>query len=177
MLQTAKKLQTPAFTPSFVPPIPIKRFHNTSATPKGVDRTGDAKLWKLHDEFCRARAKLAKLDTPLANKGSLSTDHPSARRAFQKWENQLSHADEIARKIAACRANTLDGMLMKIQVLGSIFDWVGKSYVDQPYRSHDSSALWTAYKRGHGGPLAEEEILIESLRDDLLRLHARGGSR
>lgn len=179
MLQTAKVLQTPIFSPSFVPQMPkTGRKAKNATTSTRIDRTGDARLWKLHDEFCREQAKLSKLDTREASVGSGAGAPAPAKRAFKKWEDQLSVTDRVARKIAAARAFTLDGMLMKIQVAGSVFDWIGKSFKHRTYVSHDQGKLWNAGKTGIGGyPLTEEEALIVSLRDDLLRLHARGGSR
>lgn len=172
MLQTAQVLRTGSFAPSFIPPTPVKAStRKTKLIPSksGVDRKGDVRLWKLHDEYCREQAKLKKLDTPLAR----SESDGAGERAHQKWEAQLSVVDAIAERIAASRAYTLDGMLMKIQISGSLFDWVGKSFSGNPYTKHDD--LWE--KGAKGRFRHPENDLIESLRGDLLRLHARGGSR
>lgn len=177
MLQTAKVLQGSTFTPSFVPMMPRELRNSKQRRPAittGIDRTGDAKLWKLHDEFCCEYAKLKKLDTREANAGSGLKASASARRAFKKWEDQLSVTDALARRIASSRAFTLDGMLMKIQVAGSVFDWVGKSYEHRSYTAHEG--LWVPNPRPLS-PHSDEDLLIVSLRADLLRLQARGGAR
>lgn len=174
MLQTAKVLQGSAFTPSFLPTAPRKDRKSKPMAPvitAGIDRTGDARIWKLHDEFCREYAKLKKLDTREASAGSAAKAPASARRAFKKWEDQLSVTDRAARRIAASRAFTLDGMLMKIQVAGSVFDWVGKSYEHRSYTAHEG--LWMPNPRPLS-PHSDEDLLIVSLRADLLRLQARG---
>lgn len=176
MLQTAKVLRGPTFTPTFVPPAASKSQKAVSAPPsgRGIDRTGDAKLWKLHDEFCREHSKMKKLDTPASDRGSLSNAKAADRRAHQRWEDQLNAVDAIAKKISRCRANTLDGMLMKMQMTAHLFDWVGKSFTAEAYTSH--SDLWEGNPT-HGRNEYAEHILIQSIRGDLLRMRARGGSR
>lgn len=180
MLQTAKVLQGPAFTPSFVPTSPAKGRKAKAAPPvivSGIDRKGDAKLWKLHDEFCREYETFQKLDTPAAQEGSGPRASASEKRAFKKWEDQLQVVDKIAKRISAAQAFTLDGLLMKIQVTGHLLEAAGKTYEFRPYQSHEG--LWQPmYGTDPRSQYFDAKYgLIATLRDGLLRLHARGGSR
>lgn len=172
MLQTAQVLRTGSFAPSFIPPTSVKastRKTKIITSKAGVDRKGDVRLWKLHDEYCREHRKLDKLNTPLAR-----SEAPGAgKRAHDKWEAQLSVTDAVANRIAAARAYTLDGMLMKMQVVGHLLEFVGNSYRFQPYVAHEN--LWEGHNPRHH--FDAKTALVMSLRDDLLRLHARGGSR
>ncbi|WP_024922012.1 MULTISPECIES: hypothetical protein [unclassified Afipia] len=125
---------------------------------------GDVKFWKLHDLFSIEYAKQKALDTPLARqeKGS-----PAAVAAHEAWQAQLLIVDAVARRIASARTFTVEGMLAKIQVCGSMFGWVGTSF------QHNASTptMWEPQPRPWSPP-TEEQLLIVSLRADLL--HLRG---
>ncbi|CAN5192289.1 hypothetical protein BH10PSE11_BH10PSE11_08260 [soil metagenome] len=159
-------------------PIPranYRRVDTSTAIPglasKRVGRKGDVRFWRLYDEFSREHTELEKLNTPLARqeKGS-----PAAIAAHEAWQVQLRITDAVARRIATARTYTLEGMLAKIQVTGFVFDWVGRSFQHDPDAA--ANPHWEAAPR-HYAPHSEEQLLIISLRADLLHLHTRGGSR
>lgn len=135
-----------------------------SADKQTIPTTGDAKFWKLHDLFSIEHAKLRALDTPLARQEGGS---PAAEAAHAAWEAQLQVADAVARRVAATRTFTIEGMLAKIQVCGFVFDWVGRTF----RHNAGEPSMWEAVPRSYS-PATEEQLLIVSLRADLL--HLRG---
>lgn len=146
-------------------------FKTDPSIKAAAHRVGDVRFWALYDTFSHEHAKLTKLDTPLSRqeKGS-----PAAVAAHEAWQEQLRITDAVARRIATARTYTLEGMLAKIQVAGFVFDWVGQSFQHDPDAA--ANPHWEAAPR-HYAPHSEEQLLIISLRADLLRLRARGGSR
>jgi hypothetical protein len=78
-------------------------------------------------------------------------------------ERAIDRADKLARSVIAMHANTIEGMLLKIQVQGWDMDQPGKRFkplIDGPD--------WTLSPKFAG----RETPLLASLRDDLRRLNA-----
>lgn len=136
-----------------------KRSADKQTTPS---TTGDVKFWKLHDLFSMEYAKLKALDTPLARQEMGS---PAAVKAHEAWQAQLTVTDAVARRIAATRTFTLEGMLTKIQVCGYLFEWAGTSF----RHNTNPPVMWEARAPSWAPPSAEA-LLIASLRADLVNL-------
>lgn len=134
-----------------------------------ASRAIDVKLWKLHDDFVVAYRKMEELNTPFSQNGDFDPPGSKGRKAFKAYERQIEACDRIVDAIIAEPAKTAEAMLMKIQISGSVFCWVGTSF-SAPYTGQG----WTLKGSFSGDRPMAEHRLIAALRDDIKSLKREG---
>jgi hypothetical protein len=142
---------------------------NTTAYAK----TADAKLFKLHDDFCKTyNTVLAFSAAGGGGAGSLSTGTKEERAANRKWQRAIEVATDKARAVIAAPAVTLEGMLIKIHVAGFNITDTKPGTFSAPYHG---GICKTDIQHWEPGKFAEgdEIALIVSLRSDLHRFAGR----
>jgi hypothetical protein len=135
----------------------------TKKNTKPFAKTADADLFKLHDKFCAAYQKMKELDVGAVEKGT-----KEQRARYRKWERSISVATDRGRDVIVAPAFTLEGMLMKLHVMGFVIDDTKPGTFSVPYCS--GIRPWQV-----GGICEDDDnlALIVSLRDDLHRLMGR----
>jgi hypothetical protein len=128
-------------------------------------KTADADLFKLHDKFAAAYRKMKEWDLGAVENG---TKEQKAR--WRKWESALREVTDIGHAIVVAKAFTLEGMLMKLHVVGFVIDDTKPGTFDGPYQKGAPQRPWEPGK--FCGPSAELSLVI-SLRDDLRRFSGR----
>jgi hypothetical protein len=132
---------------------------------KNTTKSADAELFKHHDAFAKSYARMKKLDTPAAKRGSSSKSTKQDQAAFRKWEAAASDAFDNADVVIGSSASTLEGMLMKLHVAG--FSMGAPDTFTGPYQGNNP--LWESGRFGDD----EAITIIVSLRNDLHRFAGR----
>jgi hypothetical protein len=136
--------------------------------PASNSDTADAELFKLHDDFCGAYAKMIKLgEQGGGGAGSLDSGTRKEKAINRKWERAAEVAFRKARCVIDAPAMTLEGMLMKFHVAGFLIDDTKRGTFSMPY--HSSIREWEPGKFCEG----DEVAALVSLRSDLQRFAGR----
>jgi hypothetical protein len=134
-------------------------------------KTADAKLFALHDKFCEAYIAMQSLE---AGAGAPSTKKGDAFE--RKWDRAVSRAFDKARAVIEAPAYTLEGMLMKLHIVGFTVDYRKRDSFSAPYHgmicSNGRPQEWEM-QEDLTHPIHEERALILSLRSDLQRFAGR----
>jgi hypothetical protein len=104
---------------------------------KITTKIADTELFERHDAFAKSYAKMKKLDTPAASRGSGPKSTKQDQAAFRKWEAAASDAFEKARVVVETRASTLEGMLMKLHVAGFAITGTKPGTFTGPFRGNN----------------------------------------
>src|SRR5262249_50371233 len=95
------------------------------------------------------------------------------RSLYRKWNRAVDQAYERAYEVIAAPAYTLEGMLMKLHIVGFTIDYRKKDSFTAPYHgmigSNGKPQGWEMQEDAYPSPLS----LIVSLRDDLQRFAGR----
>jgi hypothetical protein len=129
----------------------------------------DTALFALYRQFATVIRKVDELGANEAAGGSGSSSEatPEQRAVHMKWERALDRAGKLADKIIAAPARTVDGMLLKIQVVG--FHLIDSATAN--FKPLINAPDWQREEKD--SPYAMDALI--ALRADMQRMRAKGG--